>query len=1162
MIKFYFKFSPHRRGVIFLKMKLVLLFVIVTQFNAFAKSQGTFSIKMKHVNAAEVLKAISEQSDFEFFFSDEKVSSINIDDINLNNASVDEVLQKCFKQSDLSYEIIDKVIIIKPKVKTSTSKLQQQDVFITGKVTGDNDGLGLPGVTVIVKGTTTGTTTDVDGKYSLKVSDPSAVLVFSFMGFEKQEIKVASLKVINVVLKSAVTELNDVVVTALGTTINADETGATSSVVQVDDITKSGETGLISSLAGKASGVKIGKSNGDPGAGASIQIRGANTIEGSSQPLIILDGIPISNDNIGDVTLSQQSRLNDINSKDIESVQVLKGASAAALWGSRAANGVIVITTKMGKINQKTKVQYSYTQSFDYVSVKEPIQSKYGQGRDGVWSSTLGESWGDKIADRTGGSDVVEENGAYFISSTSGKSYYNITQKNSKETYVDSNWDKVFRTGSYGQHNVSITGGSNTTAYFFSFERLDQKGVLREFDYKRNNVRLNTKTQVYKWLSWSNKFSYSNINSNRIVQAGETTNGVMLGLLRTAPDFDVSDYVGTYVDEDGEVYSNRQRYYRSQIGSQAKPTYNNPLWSIYKQKAPNEVNHFIVNPELNIYGTKWLKFILRGGLDYYKDSRDEYYPIGSSGSSYYLGYWDRTDITSKELNFDGLMIADHDFTKDLKLSATFGFNYNDRNRFVSENSISEFTVDTDLLTTDLNPDQSASSWETTKTQIRSNRGYGVLDFSLYNQLFVTLSGAAEAASTIDGVYFYPSADVAWQFTDLLKMDNSPLSFGKLRFSWGKVGTQPSAYKFYTLADTDYDSFGGSYVVDEEKGNTNLKPEVKTEWEVGTNLRFLKNRIGLGVTYYSNRTKDILFAVKTNPSSGYTYNYKNAGVIDNKGWELDMNGKLIDNRDFKLSLNANFNANKNMVVDIAGAETVDIGGTSKAVKGYPMGAFYLPGSLQDDDGNLELDENGFPQLDTDYRVIGDPNPDWTGGLGVNVKYKNFDFSMSFEHSQGGEYIDRTKVVLYGFGLHTDVANEVTLTEDLKNIDGEVYSAGSTVRGNIADFGGGKVLLDESYYRGIGGGLGFSKLNDFFVKDATWTKLRNVTLGYTFKKIAFGSKFDIDSFRLSVTGRDLVLWTKLVGVDPETNNYGVSNASGMNYFNNPGTKSVLFNLELNF
>ncbi|MDZ7633901.1 MAG: TonB-dependent receptor [Bacteroidales bacterium] len=433
----------------------------------------------------------------------------------------------------------------------------------------------------------------------------------------------------------------------------------------------------------------------------------------------------------------------------------------------------------------------------------------------------------------------------------------------------------------------------------------------------------------------------------------------MLGLLRTAPDFNIADHIGTYVAANGSAYANRQRFYRSQIGQSTNPVYSNPLWTIYEQMAPSEVNRFIVNPELTINAAEWLRFIVRGGIDFYQDYRDEFYPIGSSGSARSNGLWTKTGITSKEINFDGLAIITHDLTEDIMFSATLGVNYNDRNRFSNTNTLAPFAVDSRLMTSDLNPDKNATSWSTTETHIRSNRGYSVLTFGLLDQLFLTASLTAEAASTIKGTFFYPSVDVAWQFTDLLNLP--ALSFGKLRFAWGKVGIQPAPYKFSTLATTGFGAFGGSFMVDSEKGNSNLKPEIKTEWEAGTNMRFFNDRVDLGVTYYQNQTKDILFAVKTNPSSGYTFNYKNAAVIENKGFEIDLSGKVIDKHNLQLSLLANFNNNKNLVVDIAGAETVDIGGTSKAVKGYPMSSFYLPGSLRDENNNFVLTANGFPSV---------------------------------------------------------------------------------------------------------------------------------------------------------------------------------------------------------
>ncbi|MFA5973217.1 MAG: SusC/RagA family TonB-linked outer membrane protein [Lentimicrobiaceae bacterium] len=1149
---------------VLMKLKVIILLVSAFQISVAGNSQSTkLNLCLNNAKIGDVLKEIHKQSGYDFFYAHEVTDSDRKIDINLKDATVDDVLNLCSKSFALNYEIIDKVIVIEPKVKQITAPVQK--LTVKGTVTSSEDGSTIPGVSVVVKGKNTGVVTDLNGNYSIEVIDANTVLVFSCVGFEPQEVIVGDRTSINIVLKQSIQELEGVIVSAIGTNVVVDQTGSTSSVVKSAGLIKSGETGMINALAGKASGVRIVKSNGDPGAGSAIQIRGVNTIAGASQPLVILDGIPISNENIGGVTISQQSRLDDINAKDIESMQILKGASAAALWGSRAANGVIVITTKNGKFEKKPEIQYTLTQSYDFISIKTPLQDAYGQGQNGKWSGTVGESWGDKISDRSGAEDAVKTTGDYFIAN-SGKIYYPITTKNSKETFLDSNWDQVFRTGKFTQHSISISGGGEKTTYYFSYENLNQGGIIRNYDYIRNNLRLNTQSKISNKVTWENKITYTNTRSNRIVQAGETTNGIMLGLLRSAPDFDMTDYIGTYVSATGTVSPDRQRTYRSQYGQSANAPYNNPLWTLYQQKAPDNVNRFIINPEIKADPTDWLKLIVRGGLDYYSDFRGEFYPKNSSSSIRTNGYWSQTDITSKEYNVDGLAIATKDISENLKLTATLGVNLNDRQRITTYNTISPFTVNSGLITTSLNPDNSSTSWNRELYHIRSNRGYGVVNFGIFNQLFVSFSGALEAASTIKGTFFYPSTDVAWQFTDLIKSDI--LSFGKLRFAWGKVGIQPAPYKFTTLASPGYADFGGSFTIDSEKGNENLKPEIKSEWEVGTNLRFFKNLLDLSITYYKNETKDILFAVASNPSSGYLYNYKNAATIQNKGFEIDFNAKIFSSGDFSASLTSNFNNNKNLVVDIAGADFVDIGGsgsTAKAIKGYPMSSFYLPGTQRNDDGSFVLNANGFPILSTASRVLGDPNPDWRGGVGLDMKWKSFDFSILFEHSQGGEYIDRTRLTLYGFGMHEDVSHEITLTEDLKANDGKVYTAGTTVRGNIVNFGAGNVLLNEAWYRtGIGGGLGFNKANDLIVQDATWTKLRNVTLGYALsaKDVNILSKLLLSSIRFSVTGRDLILWTKLVGVDPETNNYGVSNASGMNYFNNPATRSILFNLQVNF
>ncbi|MEM9328293.1 MAG: carboxypeptidase-like regulatory domain-containing protein, partial [Bacteroidota bacterium] len=409
----------------------------------------------------------------------------------------------------------------------STTLFAQKSV--TGKVTGES-GESLPGVNILVEGTTSGTTTDIDGNYRLQLPGSDGTLVFTFIGFEDQSVKVGDRSVIDITLSESTEQLQEVVVTALGFELKKDETGATSAVYNTTDMKRSGENTLLNSLTAKASNVQISRSNGDPGAGSTIRIRGANTLLGETSPLIIVDGIPISNETIygggNDVTggrtggVSQQSRLNDINPNDIESIQVLKGASAGALWGARAANGVIVITTKNGKAGQ-FRASYKGTLSIDRVNERYEMQDTWGQGRNGVYGPTLAEAWGDYIPDRSGGADEVDQTGQFF-EAVSGNRYYPIVTKNERGTFVDENWESVIQDGKFWQHDLSISDGNERATYFFSLSRMDQEGIIKNSDYERTNVRLNNKVLFNDWLSMTSKAALTLTSSNRTQQNSNT----------------------------------------------------------------------------------------------------------------------------------------------------------------------------------------------------------------------------------------------------------------------------------------------------------------------------------------------------------------------------------------------------------------------------------------------------------------------------------------------------------------------------------------------------------------------------------------------------------------------------------------------------------------
>ncbi len=1055
---------------------------------------------------------------------------------------------------------------------------------ITGKVTSASNGETLPGVSILLKGTTNGTVSDFEGNFRLNVPVKGGTLVFSFVGYQTQEVPLTEKNVYNVSLHENVTKLNEVVVSALGFKQQKDQMGTAVSVVNPQEITSSGEVNLINSLSAKASNVKISVTNGDPGAGSNIRIRGANTITGSNQPLIIVDGVPVDNSTTygggNNITggrtggTSQESRLNDINPDDIQSVQVLKGAAAASLWGSRAANGVIVITTKRGRAG-KLHMGYKFTTSFDQVSQRIPMQHTWGQGRGGKYSPTKSESWGDYIPDRAGGDDVFDKSGKHFVAED-GTIYYPIKTKNSKATFVDSNWDAVFHTGVTTQHNLNLSGGTDKLNFYFSLGRLDQNGIIRESYYNRTNLRLNTNFHIVKWLSGSIKAAYNHDNSNRIQQSSNTA-GLMLGLLRNPPDFDIRDYIGTYVDNSGAEFPLRHRSYRNYIGSSQHPHYNNPMWTIYQQLATTKVDRIIFVPEINIIPLEWLRFTLRGGVDTYGDHRLYFFPIGSAGSRN-NGTMGQDVIWNMETNFDAIAMGNFHLGKNISLQATLGFNVNDRRRKSNYAELNGFLVNARKHTTDLNTAAENSTISNYQRQILSNRGYLILSFHLFNQLFVTLSGTGEAASTIKGNYYYPSVEAAWQASKILNLDPAKMSFLKIRASWGKVGTQPGAYHFQNLAESgftyssysdplDIELFGGGFRLDNNKGTPDLKPEIKTEWEVGADMRFLNNNLTLSMTYYQNRINDILINVGLTTSSGFDTQYDNAASMKNHGFEATLDYTIFHKKNWDIGIYSNFGLNRNEVLSLKGTNTINLSPgasvSSRAIVGYPLGELYGTSAQVDANGKYVLNSNGFPILTPSPVPLGDPNPKWRGGFGFRAKWKGISLDVLFDHSQGGVFSPRTLWVLRRFGTTQETANRFTTSQDLVDYAGKVIPAGTTVRGNVADFGGGPVLLDESWYRtGIGGGFGDNQAYNFSIKDATFTKLKQLTLSYTLNNKRFQQKSHLNSLVFAVTGRDLFLWSHIEGIDPEISQTGVGNAIGLDYFTNPTTRSVLFSIAVNY
>lgn len=1073
-----------------------------------------------------------------------------------------------------------------------------QERTVSGRVTSTEDGSSLPGVNVVIKGTTNGTVTDSDGNYKLSLPATGGALVFSFIGLQTQEVVVGERSVVDVSLALDVTQLSEVVVTALGIESDVTKLGSATSKIGGNSAKESGETGVIQGLAGKASGVLVQKSAGDPGAGAYIQIRGQSTITSSVQPLIVVDGVPMFNTTAGSGVdgVVQQSRMNDLNPNDIESVQVLKGASAAALWGSRAANGVMVITTKKGKkgVGKKFSVVYGATYSVDKISYKHDLQTKFGQGINGAYNPNNANSYGDKIADRSGAADVVvDAPGSQYFEAESGKRYYAITQKNDNKSYEQSNFDQVFQNGHFLEQNISISGATDNSTVFASFSNLDQEGIIvGNSDYKRNTFRINASNKLSDQVSLKTNFSYAKVTSNR-VQQGSNTAGLYLGFLRTPADFDNRDYKGTYYSAAGIPSFDRQRSYRRYLGNSYNPIYNNPGWTANEQKNPTEVDRFMGNMELEIKPTSWLTLIARPGVDFYEDRRQSIFPIGSAANS---GNGTSTEqyLSERQFNMDMFGIANFKLTDRITGTGVLGANFNERTFHNDGFTYQNFILNLPISNASNATNDNTFPFDFESIQ-RTSAGYGTLNLGYDELLYLNATLRVENASTFgsaaQSTFAYPSVDVAFNFNQLNALRNSSfLSAGKLRAAYGEVGIQPGPYQTktdYVVAEyfegwgpaVSASAYSGSYGRSTTAGNNALEPERKSEIEVGADLSFFDNKVSLNATYYTNKTTGALFDVAIAPTTGYSNKFANAASLENKGIELDLGATILERGDFSWDLNANFSQNRNKVTDLSGTESLFLAGftgtSSRAVVGQPVGVLWGGRWDRDAAGALVLDENGFPTQALSEGKLGDPNPDWRGGLGTTIRYKGLRLYALFETFQGGDIWAGSHGALFNFGRTQQSANETTVSAaDAANI---VNAAGSpvtsfgtdngdgtyTFRGNLADFGGGNVALNQTWYQGLGGGFG--PVGEQFIVDGSWTRLRELTLGYTLASEGFRSATKLSSIDFTVTGRNLAIWAPskdIIGVDPETNLTGPTNGRGLEYFNNPGTQSFVFSVRITY
>lgn len=1092
--------------------------------------------------------------------------------------------------------------------------VRAQERTVSGRITSTEDGSPLPGVNVVIKGTTNGTVTDVDGNYKLNVPAGGGALIFSFIGLQTQEVTIGDRNVVDVSLSLDVTQLSEVVVTALGLEADRDRFGSATSQIGGNAVAKSGEPTLINGLSGKASGVNIVRSSGDPGAGSYIQIRGQSTITGNLQPLIVVDGIPVFNSTLGSGVdgVVQQSRLNDLNPNDIESMQILKGASAAALWGTRAANGVIIITTKKGRSEKgKINVSLSSTYSMDEVYVTHDLTKNWGSGTGMQFRLTpiSGYSWGDYIPERAGGEDgaITAPGAGYngYFEAPDGTRFYNIPSgtsanphggKNSTQTYDYR--DYLFKTGTYFDNTLSLSGGNADDNFYLSIGNLNQDGIIKHNStYDKTTIKINANKKFNDVVKLGSNFSYSSVKANR-VQMGSNVSGLYLGGLRTSPDFNSEYYVGTYTNAAGLKFPDRQRAYRNPLGAGTLSVYDNPLWMMLNNISTTEVDRFIGSFDLGLKPASWLDITARVGVDSYSDRRkDMFDPLASAIPN---GRLTLQTIRETQVNADVFGLGKFNINKDLTLDAIVGINLNHRAFDNIGASATNFIIRSQIPEDITNAAPANRVPFNELTYIRTAATYSSLDFGFKEQLFVNLTGRAESASTFgaqaNSTFFYPSASAAWQFSKITGEDGF-LSFGKLRAGYGTVGVQPGPYNTatYYTSGTYLESWGpaleaaaydGGYTESTVLGNANLKPERKTEIELGTDLRFLDDKISLGLTYFTNKTQDAILSVATAGSTGFTSKTDNAAEIQNKGFEVDLGSTPVSSENFSWKFDANWSTYKNKVTDLAGTTSLFLAGftgnSSRAVEGQPLGVLWGVDFQRDANGSLILDENGYPQAAAEESVLGDPNPAWRGGFGNTFRYKNFSLYVLAEIVWGGQIWAGTHGIMNHFGRSQDTDVRTTLTAAeaaAMRVYGSITGFGGgtvatrypdvdgdgsiTFRGSIVDFGGGPVALDQGWYTSLGGGFG--PVSSQFIKDASNWRIREVTLSYSLNSNAFRKATKLTSIDFSLTGRNLFITgpdINYIGNDPESNLTGPTNGRGLEYFNNPATRSYLVSVKINY
>lgn len=1008
---------------------------------------------------------------------------------------------------------------------------------ITGKVTSAEDEQPLPGVSIVVEGTNTGTTTDLDGNFSIKARSQD-VLQFSYIGFLTQSITVGNQSTINLTLEPDLQQLEEVVVTAFG--IEKEKKALGYSVTQLggEEFTESRTINLGSALSGKVAGVNVTPPSTGAAGSTRILIRGGSSLDGNDQPLYVVNGIPIDNSNLGSAGMwggnDNGDGLSSLNPDDIENISVLKGATASALYGSRAANGVILITTKSGK---EGKMQVTFNSNFtaDRVNDLTDFQNEYGHGSNGEKpinaESALNNgqsSWGARLD----GSNVLQFDGVERPYSDAGESL-----------------NDFYRTGYTWTNTLGLSGGNQSMNYRISASDLTNEDIMPNAGFNRRMLNANLGGNFGK-LDVQITAQYSKEEAENRPRLSDSPGNANVTVLMKSPAISFNDMRGTTgklgAQEDG-----------TELRHQGNSFAQNPYWAAYQFERRDVKDRIFGNAQLKYNFTDWLYVQGRIGTDVVSADLRSVEAYGTAYKPFGDTYENRRKI--REDNADIFVGFNKDFGV-FGIDALVGGNRmrrsSERVRVGGNNLVIPFFHSVN----NVEPANRNYLYEFDEWGI--NSVFGSANFSYNGFLFLNVTGRQDWFSTLsrdDNSIFYPSVGLSYVLSDMVELP-SAVTFAKFRASWAQVGGgAPDPYTLSLNYGLDPNPLGGATrgkINNSSIPNGFLKPYVTTEVEFGVDLRFLNNRFGIDFAVYDRTTTDNILETTISRASGFEKTLINVGELNNKGFELLLSATPVQTRDFTwdVSLNMANNVSEavNLGTDAAGdpikilnldqARTLqerirhDLGQRLGLIAGYRH---------QMIDGQKVYDENGFP-VRGDFEVLGEGRQPFSAGLSNSFRYKNFNMSFLIDMRDGGSLYSGTNVIAYGTGLHKEtlVGRETGLTVSGVDVDGNPLNVEIPVE-NV-----------QAYYGR------YNDITEYFVYNASFAKLRELSIGYSFPKSLL-SKTPIQSANLSLVGRNLLLlWSSVPNVDPESAYTANGGSQGLEYFALPTVRNMGFNLSMSF